>query len=328
MKKILDDINKGTIKKCYLFYGEEAYLKKQYAKKLRDAVVPENDTMNETVFRENKIDVKELLSICSTMPFFAERRFVYVVDSGFFEKAPEELLKGLQEIPDTTCLLFSETKVDKRGKLYKFINKSGYAAEFTLPDANTLKQWVLSKIKKEGKKITRQDLEHLMSLLPEDMNRINLELEKLFCYTLDKEILTTREIDAILCRQLENQIFEMISSISAGKEKKAIERYYELLELKEAPLKILALLVREFRILYDTKTASMQGVPSKEIASKLHMNPYIIKKYVQSCTGFELRKLGAALKKCADTEERIKTGKITDTLGVEVLIVQLLNIGK
>ena len=326
MKTIAEDIKTGKIRKLYLFYGSEAYLKKQYSDKLRKAVVAEGDEMNVTIFREKKTEIRDLLSICNTMPFFAERRFVYVEDSGFFEKASEELVDGLAGLPDTTCLLFSESKVDKRGRLYKLIKKTGYAAEFALPDARTLQQWVMKKLKAEDKKIIQRDLEHLMALLPEDMNAIGMELEKLFCYTMGKPVVTGEDIDAVLSRQVEDRIFEMISFISAGEEKKAMERYYDLLERKEAPLKILALLTREFRILYHTQTAVNQGVPSKEIAAKLHMNPFIIKKYMQSCANFEQRRLREALRQCAQTEERIKTGKTDGMMGVEVLIVQLLGI--
>ena len=39
MKAIDEDIKNGQIKKIYLLYGEEAYLKHQYKNKLKAAVV-------------------------------------------------------------------------------------------------------------------------------------------------------------------------------------------------------------------------------------------------------------------------------------------------
>ena len=46
MKSVVEDIKKGSFKPVYLFYGEEAYLKHQYKNKLKNALLPEDDTMN------------------------------------------------------------------------------------------------------------------------------------------------------------------------------------------------------------------------------------------------------------------------------------------
>ena len=49
MKSVTEDIKNNSLKQVYLFYGEEVYLKQQYKKKLRDAVLPDGDTMNLSV---------------------------------------------------------------------------------------------------------------------------------------------------------------------------------------------------------------------------------------------------------------------------------------
>lgn len=45
MKSVVEDIKKGSFKPVYLFYGEEAYLKQQYKNRLKNAVLPEGDTI-------------------------------------------------------------------------------------------------------------------------------------------------------------------------------------------------------------------------------------------------------------------------------------------
>ena len=84
MKSVVEDIKKGSFKPVYLFYGEEAYLKQQYKNRLKNAVLPEGDTINLSIYSGKGIDVKEMIAQADTMPFFAEHRLLLIEDSGFF----------------------------------------------------------------------------------------------------------------------------------------------------------------------------------------------------------------------------------------------------
>ena len=99
MKNIQEDIKTGKFRQAYLLYGEEAYLKQQYKRNLVKALNPDDDTMNFTRYEGKGIDVRELISLCDTMPFFAERRVILLEDTGFFKNKCEELLNA-EECPD------------------------------------------------------------------------------------------------------------------------------------------------------------------------------------------------------------------------------------
>ena len=91
MKSVVEDIKKGSFKPVYLFYGEEAYLKQQYKNRLKDAVLPEGDTINLSIYSGKGIDVEEMIAQADTMPFFAEHRLLLIEDSGFFKNANQQL---------------------------------------------------------------------------------------------------------------------------------------------------------------------------------------------------------------------------------------------
>ena len=97
MKNIQEDIKTGNFKQAYLLYGEEAYLKQQYKHKLVQALNPEDDTMNFNHYEGRNIDVKELIDLCETMPFFADRRVVLLEDTGFFKNKCDELADYMKE---------------------------------------------------------------------------------------------------------------------------------------------------------------------------------------------------------------------------------------
>ena len=116
MQVLNQDIKEHTFKPVYLLFGEEVFLRNTYKKRLREAVVGE-DVMNFARFEGKGLDVDELIRLADTMPFFAERRLILIEDSGFFKSGSEALVKYLPEMPDTTCLVFAESEVDKRNKL-------------------------------------------------------------------------------------------------------------------------------------------------------------------------------------------------------------------
>ena len=91
MKSLNEDLKTGQFKQIYLLYGEESYLKKQYKDKLTKAMIPEGDTMNYAYYEGKGINVKEVIDLSETMPFFGERRLIVIENSGFFKNASPEL---------------------------------------------------------------------------------------------------------------------------------------------------------------------------------------------------------------------------------------------
>jgi DNA polymerase III subunit delta len=124
MQTLNQDIKNNDFKKVYLLFGEEAFLKKSYKNRLREAIT-QGDTMNYNYYEGKGINVNEIISLSDTMPFFADRRLILMEDSGWFKGGPgaDEMCAYIENIPDTTCLLFVETEVDKRSRMYKAVKK-------------------------------------------------------------------------------------------------------------------------------------------------------------------------------------------------------------
>ena len=134
----------------YLLYGKERYLIRQYRDKLKNAIVPSDDTMNVTTFEGEGLNIREIIELAETLPFFAEHRLIVIEDSKFFKKGGDELAEYLKQIPESTYVIFVEEEVDKRSKIYKALSKNGKAVEFGTQSDEILMKWVVAKIGKEG----------------------------------------------------------------------------------------------------------------------------------------------------------------------------------
>ena len=322
MKMLAEDIKNGSFKTSYLLYGEEAYLRNQYKNKLKNALVNPDDTMNFSRFEGKSIDPAEIISLADTLPFFAERRLILIEDSGFFKNKCDELADYLPSLPETTCLLFAETEVDKRNRLYKTVQKYGRVTEFQSQDERTLMRWILGTLKKENKKITEDMLRHFLERTGSDMENIHMELEKLLSYTEGRDVITSEDVEEICTMQTTGQIFEMIRAIAEKKQRLALDLYYDLLALKEPPMRILFLIARQFNQLLLVKSLAAKGMDRSSIASKAQVAPFIAGRLTTQARSFTLEQLKNAVKDCVDAEEAVKTGRMTDILSVELLIVK------
>lgn len=322
MISLNEDLKTGQFNNVYLLFGEEAYLKKQYKEKLRNAMISPDDNMNYAYFEGKGINVNEVIDLAETLPFFADRRLIILEDTGLFKTASPELADYLKEMPDTTAMIFVETEVDKRSKLYKAVQNNGRAVELGRQDENTLIRWVAGCIKREEKSVSENTIRYLLAKIGTDMENIQKELEKLFCYVMERDYITQEDIDEICTTQITNQIFDMVNAVADKKQKKALELYYDLLALKEPPMRILFLLTRQFKQLMEVKVMDKNGHAQKEIADKLGINPFVVRKFQAQAKSFAEKELRSILEDSVDTEECIKTGRLTDMLGVELFIVK------
>ena len=297
-------------------------MKKQYKDRMTKAIIPDGDTMNYAYYEGKGINPAELVDLAETMPFFAERRLIVAENSGFFKNATPELADYIKSMPDTTCLLFIENEVDKRGKMYKAVKDRGRIVEMGRQDEKTLLYWIAGNVKKEGRQIKESTARYLVSKTGTDMENLEKELEKLFSYTLGKDEITAADIDDICTTQITNKIFDMIEAVAAKRQKQALDYYYDLLALKEPPMRILYLLSRQFKLLLEVKDLMGRGNDKAQIAKTAKLHPFVAGKYMQQCRTFSKAELRDIMEEAASTEEMVKTGRMNDVMSVEIFIVK------
>lgn len=322
MKTVLEDIKNRLFKPVYLFYGEEDYLKYQYRDRLCQALNPDGDTMNFTSFEGRGLSQGEIIDLAETIPFFAERRIILLQDTGFFKSQAAELAAYMETLPEYLCMIFVEQEVDKRSKLFKAVKKAGSAVEFSTQDEKTLMRWVLGQMKREGKKITQRDMELFLTKTGTDMGNISCELEKLLCYTMDKDVITREDIEAVCTTQINNKIFDMVRAVAERQQTRALDLYYDLLALKEPPMRILFLLARQFNLLLQVKELAGAGADQAEIAKRTGLQAFVVRNYVRYAGKYTREELEDAVYQFTKAEEDVKTGRMEDVLSVELMIVK------
>ncbi len=321
METIKAHLRERTYSPTYLLYGSEAYLKRLYREQFRKGLLGDDDGMNYSYFEGKEASPGNIMEMAETLPFFADKRLVVIENSGLF-KNQSPLADFLPTIPETTHLIFMEDEqgVDKRNRLYKAVAKLGTVAHVTVPDTRALTQWVASTLAKSDKKVTSQTAHYFVERVGTDMERLSTEMEKLVCYAMEREVIATTDVDAVCTVHISNEIFQMVDAVATGKKANALKLYHNLLALRERPMGVLFLLVRQFNALLQ-----IMDLPSSnnaDVASKIGVPPFVVNKYRAQAKRFTADELRQILDDCASIEADVKLGRMEESLAVELLILR------
>lgn len=94
-------------------------------------------------------------------------------------------------------------------------------------------------------------------------------------------------VEQLVAKTLEQSIFDLIEWSMGGNITAAIELYKEMVQRKEEPLMILAMLVRQLRIYLHVKELKQRSYSEKQMAGMLKLHPYVVKLAARMVTRFE-----------------------------------------
>ncbi len=323
MDIISSHIKSGEFARVYLIHGTETYLMRQYRDMLVDALIDREDSMNFTSFKAEKSDPEEIGSFIQTMPFFGDRRVALVEYSGFFEKSGKELLAMLEDIPETSVLIFMETGV-KKEPLYKKVEEIGVVAEFTTPNEATLTNWIARRVDSEGLKVETAAIRLLLESVAQDMNNIYNEVEKLIFYCKDRGVITTADVEKMCVSQVEGKIFEMIDALSAKDGRRVIALYEDLVYLKHPYRVMLANITTNFRRTMKVRLCMDEGKSFADIVSILGIKEYPAKKYMGLAKKYDYDRLKEYVERCNLADTQIKTYAMHEKMAMDMLLADLL----
>ncbi len=346
-RQLMNDIKNNSVKPVYLIYGSETYLIDKGWEALKNAVVTSFPELNYTQLDGEKLDISELSAACETFPFGADKRLVAVRDLGMLKSKgegkgegeetagdrndPKPFVEVIENINATACLLFvSYGSIDKRKKLVNEIKKYGAVYEFDRIDRDELAQWIKRELGKSGKNIGAKELDHFINSIgyidkngSKSMYDVENEVKKLMNYIGKATAVHMEHIEAIVPRNVENDIFKLINACSEKDADRSLRVYGDLLLEGESSLGILALLTKQIKNMIGVAELHNKRYDGKSISEKLKIHEYTVKLCIKYSASIKSQVLHSAFEKCIDTEFGIKTGRMGDRLAMELLLATL-----
>ena len=241
---LVSALKTNQIEKCYIFHGEERYLSERCLASLRTLLCPDGlDGFNYKRFEGKGLSFDEIEDAVNTFPAFAEKTLIEIHDYDLFKNDNKQLLIDLlSDLPDFVCLVFIygtvEYKPDGRQKINKEILNHINVVEFIPQDQDKLVKWIKRHFLDSGKQISVSDAEYLAFITGGLMATLNGEIEKTAAYAKSDHI-TRADIDAVVTPALDTVVYKLTDALVDRDNNKALRTLDELLQLREAPHKLM-----------------------------------------------------------------------------------------
>ncbi len=335
--EFINKIKEDDIRSSYLFTGEEEYLMRQSLDTIKGKYInPSFETLNYINIDERDSDFDDIVNACETLPFMSEKKIVIVNDlEEMIENDDNDLSKKLskyiEKLANNVLLIFIDKKnsLKKTTSIYKKSKKLDRVVEFESLKGRDINQWVEDIAKKKDKIISTSNINYFLnkssySKYGSNKNLYDIENEflKVISYSANDEI-TRENIDMVLVKTIDNNVFDLLKSISGKDSDQALKIFNEIHSAKEPIQKVIYMVIRHLRLLLMYKLYREKGYSESETRGKMKISPYEFKNISNQSHGFTQERLKLALDDILDLDIKQKTSSLDDKLALEILIVKL-----
>ncbi len=331
----------------YIFHGEDEFSRAEQVQKFRAQMGdPQFADLNTAQFDGRKITLSELTHACDAVAFLTDKRLVIVEgmlarfdprrkksedeagESTEEETNPDlakELAAYLPRLPETTRLIFVEAKtLAKNNPIIKYAatDKQAHVKEFSAPDLKKLPGWIAERVKQKGGAMEPEAIRELAAHIGGDLRLLDNEIEKLLTYRANQPI-RAEDVRALVASVSESNIFDLVDAIGRRETDKALKLLHDQLAHNAAPIYLLSMITRQFRMLIQLRDLSERGKTVDQAAAQLKMHPFVARKTSDQSRNFSLPQLEAIYRKLLDADIAIKTGRSEPVLALDLLVVEL-----
>jgi DNA polymerase-3 subunit delta len=332
----------------YVFHGEDELTRSEELAKLRHRIGDATSaSLNTTTFAGRDVTLGALILACDTLPFMAERRLVVVQDYWSRLEPPKQrrpkerqagvsaadaaFIQGLVEyvprMPETTRLVFLE------GRLLTDANpvftalpsdrKRVFHKAFAPPEGAALVRWIEQRAAAKGGTIHPLAAQELARLVGSELRQLEQELEKLIAHANYERMVNVTDVEELVHAARTATVFAFVDALGMRQAPKAVRYLRELLDGGSAPLYLLSMIERQFRILLQVKGLREQGASIGEMQRTLGVHEFIIEKSIRQAQHFAVARLESIYAHLAEVELAIKSGEMSEVLALDLLAVEL-----
>jgi DNA polymerase-3 subunit delta len=343
----------------YIFHGPDEFSRTEYLNLLRARVAGGDSAMaelNTSVLDGSKLTLGELRHHCDAIPFLYDRRLVIVHDlltrlstrgrrrqpqagaqetggSAWKREYLEQLVDYLPRLPPTTRLFFIESHdlaashpILKLARA-KARTKEAVVKAFSAKKDAELTTWIQRRAQQKGGAIDHQAAYALSAFVGNDLRMLDSELEKLLLYTDGARPVTEDDVRLLVSQVREVSIFSLVDSIGKRETHHALRMLHRMLDDGVPGLYLLAMITRQFRLLLQIKELQQRGLGQPAIVERMKQHPYVVSKVLQQAQNFSLAQLDDAFDRLVEADWAIKTGRASQVLALDLLVVDLTQLG-
>ena len=310
---VLNQLKKGQLSTCYLFYGPSEFQLERVLSSIRENVLPETARdFNLQIFYGDSSEPSKVLDTARSLPFMFHRRLVIVRRTEDFSPAAlESFIPYLDKPVESTCLIFVTSKANFRRKFYRKLRDLGQSVNFKHLSDRQMIPWIKRMAKDLGLNIETQACAYLQQIVGNRLMDLHAELEKL-SLRHEKKTVTLEDVRALAIYSRVYTIFELMDEISFKHGAESISVLNRFLEEEESgsdgPLRILGMLNRQIRLLWQAKTVSDSGGRTADVSRKIRLPGFLAAKIVQQSKHWKTDDFERAFRLLYEADGLLKSG--------------------
>lgn len=333
----------SRLPRLYVLHGEDEFASAEFLTALKEKLGdPTTAALNTTEFDGRSLTLADLQAACGAMPFLARRRLVIVrgliarLTSRGQPKEDEEdgaapparqfladFLQFVPSVPETTALVLVEQRaLTERNAVLKFAAQHAgiaFVKRFDLPKGEGLARWIAVRAKAQGGAFTPAATAALAAAVGDDPRAADGEIAKLLAYVNYSRPVEAGDVELLTPYSRAANVFEMVDAIGMGDARKAMALLQRLLA-DEDPLYAFAMIVRQFRLLLQTREILETRGSETAALEALHVQPFVARKLVEQARGFALTDLEDIYRRLFETDVQVKTGQVDSRAALDLLV--------
>jgi DNA polymerase III subunit delta len=315
----------------FLFGNDEFAITRKLKDFDADFTDPTSAGMNTARLEARSMNENDLNTAVNAMPFLAKRRLVLLANPSAKYNNPaarKKFLEFIEKAPDTTRVVLYESVEPRDAEkhwLIKWAQKNDKLIQtkaFMLPRLKDMTGWITNETKQQGGQIDPRAAEMLKEMVGVDTRQAGMEIAKLLAYVNWARQVKAEDVEAVCIVTSQQSVFDFVDALSNGNGKSAQHLLHRLLETED-PFTLWGMVVRQFRLLIQTREI-LDGRGTKEdVARALGVHPYVAEKTTGQAAHFSMEALEAIYHRLLKIDEGVKTSQIALDLAMDTLVVEL-----
>ncbi len=319
----------GKPEGVWVIVGEERFLVERAIRALRQATVGEGPTgLNDEVFHGKGLEARVVAGAARTLPMMAKARFVLLRDAHAMTPTElDSLVAYLEDPSPSSSVVMTAPKLDGRSRFAKQAKKLGFLVEAQPFRPGDMRRFLATEAKARGHALDARAADALADAVGVDLAAADDAVERLSLFVGEGAPIDLASVEACVTRVRTESIWALVDAVSARDLGKAARAAGLLLADREPPLRILAMVARQLRMVARMREALASGLDGPEAAKRAGAPPFKARDLTTAARRFAMKDLEHAFRALSRADLAMKGAKRKGELVLEETIVALCSDG-
>jgi DNA polymerase-3 subunit delta len=315
------------IKPVYVLCGSEELLKREAAQWVIDKALDGGSrTLNLTRLVWKEVGVDDIINASRTMPMFGARSVIVIQDVDSLKSEQSAALAEYLDRPSphTTWVIICSGNADMRLKFFKKAKSVGLVKSFKTLYANQLPDWIQGRFSEQQSSIAPDAAALLADTVGSELAALNEAIERLILYVAGADgtgHVTLSDVEHCVARTRVYSVFELTDALGRRRPGDAIRILVAMLDAREQPIRILAMIGRHFRRLLLASEAIQRGESEETVGRHLNVHSYFLKDFLRQARMFGDAEYRRFFKALYVTDCSLKSSRVDPELHLHRLVL-------